>query len=69
MLAFIGYAGSRMLCETVIRLSLVVCVPFLRFFSRTWSCLLLIAKHYRRTRVRTPSIECLPQELFPLCRA
>ena len=32
MLSFIGYAWSRMLCATAVRLRTVVCVPFFFFF-------------------------------------
>ena len=44
MLAFIGYAWSRMLCATAVRLRTVVCVPFFRFF---FSYLVLPACHRR----------------------
>ena len=54
MLAFTeGYALSRMLCTTAVRLRTVVSVSVFRFFVRTWSCLLLIVGHHCCTR--TPS--------------
>ena len=73
MLAFIvGYAWSRMLCATAVRLRTVVCVSCFRFFC---SYLALSASDrpplqllytYTQQQILTPSvISSLPSEAFP----